>query len=78
MPTDPKRDDSQMSMGAINRELDALKDKTDQASCDRADELFDMLLNADMGMGPARRAMCQRQPPADTSHQETNQEEPHK
>ena len=54
------RDNSRLSYGEINRELDALAGKTDPASRERSAELIDMLLTADMGMGPSRRTMGQR------------------
>ncbi len=57
----PDRDDSRLSYGEINRELDALTGH-DPATSERQAELIDMLLSSDMGAGPARRAMCQRTP----------------
>ncbi|NLX56725.1 MAG: hypothetical protein GXY58_16585 [Planctomycetaceae bacterium] len=57
--TAPFRDVSTMSMGEINRELDSLTG-SDSATLERQAELFDALLTCNGGMGPARRAMCQR------------------
>jgi len=48
-----------MSMGEMNRELDSLKG-SDPATLERQAELFDALLSCNGGMGPARRAMCER------------------
>lgn len=61
MPT-PYRDVSEMSMGEINRELGELSG-SDPATLDRQAELFDALLSCNGGMGPARRAMCERRRP---------------
>lgn len=55
----PYRDVSEMSMGEMNRELDSLKG-SDPATLERQAELFDALLSCNGGMGPARRAMCER------------------
>ena len=55
----PYRDVSEMSMGEMNRELDTLKG-SDPATLERQAELFDALLSCNGGMGPARRAMCER------------------
>lgn len=64
MPT-PYRDVSEMSMGEVNRELDSLTGN-DPATLERQAELFDALLSCNGGMGPARRAMCERKRPDDT------------
>lgn len=56
------RDVSTMSMGEINRELDSLTG-SDPATLERQAELFDALLSCNGGMGPARRAMCERRRP---------------
>ncbi len=55
----PYRDVSTMSMGEINRELDSLTGN-DPAVLERQAALFDALLSCNGGMGPARRAMCER------------------
>ena len=56
----PDRNDSCLSFGEINRELDALTGH-DPTILQRQAELIDMLLSSDMGAGPARRAMCQQE-----------------
>ena len=55
---DKQKPANEMGLIALNKELDELKDKTDQASRDRFAELLDALMNRDMGMGPMRKAMC--------------------
>ena len=52
-------EDAGRGLVAINAEMTALEGKTDEASEQRWRELLDDLINMDMGMGPARRAMCQ-------------------
>lgn len=64
MPS-PYRDVSTMSMGEINLELGELTG-SDPATLERQAELFDVLLTCNGGMGPARRAMCERKRPEST------------
>lgn len=50
-----------LSYREINAALDAL-DESDENCADKRSSLLERLICADMAMGPARRAMCQRQP----------------
>jgi hypothetical protein len=67
----PFRDVSEMDYGEINKELDALKDKADPVSIARFHDLEWELVNIDMAMGPARRAMGRRKKPVKAEAERT-------
>jgi hypothetical protein len=62
------------SWSEVNAELDRLKDKDDEQSKQRWQELIDDLLNMDMGMGGYRRAMGKAMKAGKPTSSESGQE----